>query len=84
MVLSFLSLVLLMPGCNITFLSSQLLDFFKSVNREVLFEKSPTLRLNVERVTIFFTMVFVDLELLSDLLLRVEVRLLKVLPGEGV
>ena len=73
-----------MPGCNITFLSSQLLDFFKSVNREVLFEKSPTLRLNVERVTIFFTMVFVDLELLSDLLLRVEVRLLKVLPGEGV
>ena len=73
-----------MPGCNITFLSSQLLDFFKSVNREVLLEKSPTLRLNVERVTIFFTMVFVDLELLSDLLLRVEVRLLKVLPGEGV
>ena len=73
-----------MPGCNITFLSSQLLDFFKSVNREALFEKSPTLRLNVERVTIFFTMVFVDLELLSDLLLRVEVRLLKVLPGEGV
>ena len=44
--------------------------------------KPPTLRLSVDLVTVLLTLGLFDLELLSDRLLRYEVRLVRVLWGE--
>ena len=44
--------------------------------------KPPTLRLSVDLVTVLLILGLLDLELRSDLLLRYEVRLVRVLWGE--